>query len=128
MEENKKSGKKWIVYIGIAMTFFVCVGLYLLWGLNDYMEKVPQITPKASLQVTTGQELTVEDMFDIQCKGSYVTKLSIMETDISDAMVSADGQTLYVGSAPGSIRISLLATGEVAETTDAKNTIIVTMK
>ncbi len=128
MEEKKKSSKRWIIYIVIALVIPAGVCLYLLWGLKDYMDKVPDITPKASLQVTTGQELTAEDIFDIQCKGSYVTKLNIEETDIADAVVSADRQTLYVGSVPGSIRVYVVATGEVAESTDSENTIVVTMK
>ncbi len=126
MGESQKSGKRWMVYIGIAIAFFACIGLYLLWGVKDYIDKVPNITPKTFLQVKAGQVLTAEDMFDIQCKGSYVAKLSIEETDISDAAVSADKQTLYVGSGQGSIRIYVVATGEVAESVDAKNTIVVT--
>lgn len=49
MDENKKSGKKWIVYIGIAAMFFACIGLYLLWSVKDYIDKVPDITPKTSV-------------------------------------------------------------------------------
>lgn len=128
MEEKKKNSKKWMIYIGIAVAIPAAVVLYLLWGVKNYLDRVPDITPKASLQVATGQELTAEDIFDIQCKGSYMTKLNIEETDISDALVSADRQTLYVGSVPGSIRVYVVATGEVAESTDSENTIVVTMK
>ena len=125
-----KNKKKWIKGIGIAAVIVLLVlagiGVYLLWGLYDYMAKVPDITPKESVEVKVGQTLSTEDVFDITCKGSYTEKLSIKETDIPDAAVSPDGKELYVGSKPGSICVYISATGEVAEHADEETVIKVT--
>ena len=122
--ENKKKGLKRIgIAVGVVLFVIICIGAYLLWALNDYLAKVPDITPKESVEVAVGQTLTVEDVFDITCKGSYTAKLSIKETDITDASVSGDGKELYVGSRPGTICIYISATGEVAEHADGETVI-----
>lgn len=124
-KKEKKQGKRWIAIISIVLVLMACVGLYLLWGLKDYMDKVPDVTPKESVTVKTGQTLTAEDMFDITCKGDYRVSLSILDSDIPDAKVTGEKQALFVGSSQGTIQVLICATGEVAEMVDAKQTIYV---
>ena len=124
-KQEKKQGKRWIVIISIVLVLIACIVLYLLWGVKDYMDKVPDITPKEKVTVKTGQTLTAEDMFDITCKGDYKVSLNIMDSDIPDAKVTEEKQALFVGSSQGTIRVLICVTGEVAESTDAENTIVV---
>lgn len=124
-KKEKKQGKRWIVIILVLLGLVACIGLYLLWGLKDYMDKVPEITPKESVTVKAGQTVTAEDMFDITCKGDYRVSLSILDSDIPDAKVTEEKQALFVGSSQGTIRVLICVTGEVAESTDAENTIVV---
>lgn len=130
MEENKnkKTCNKWVVVIGAVLLFFACIGLYLVWELKDYIDKVPKITPKESVTVQTGQTLTVDDIFDVECKGEYRMRLTISETEIPDAEISDDKQSVYVGSTPGTIRITAGGSGEVAEWAENENVIVVTQE
>lgn len=129
MEKNKKrvgKGMKVVgIVAGIVVLFFVFIGLYLLWELKEYTDRVPKITPKENVTVKAGQTLFVEDMFEIECKGAYVMKLHIGETDISDAVVSEDKKQLYVGSKAGTIRVVVDGSGEVAEYVDGETVITV---
>ena len=125
--KNKKKLLKGIgIAVGIVLLILAGIGAYLLWALLDYVAKVPDIIPKESVEVSVGQTLTAEDVFDITCKGSYTAKLSIGGTDISDAVASQDGKELYVGSETGSICVCITATGEVAEYAYAETVIKVT--
>lgn len=124
-KKEKRQGKGWIAIISIVLVLIACIGLYLLWGLKDYMDKVPDIIPKESVAVKSGQTLTAEDMFDITCKGDYRVSLSILDSDIPDAKVTEEKQALFVGSSQGTIQVLICVTGEVAETVDAKQTIYV---
>ena len=130
MEKKKKSKKisKWVIVVLIALALLIGAGLYLLWGLKDYMDKVPKITPKETVTVQTGQTLAIEDLFDVECKGEYRLSLSISETEIPDAEISADKQSVYVGSTPGEIRIIAGGSGEVAEYAESENVIVVMEK
>lgn len=104
-----------MVYIGIALAVFLAIGAYLLRGVKDYTDKVPHISPRENTVVAKETVLMAEDLFEIECKGSYHLKLQIRETDIDDATVSEDGKTLYTGSSAGSLRVLVSGTGEVAE-------------
>lgn len=130
MEEKKKSKKisKWVIVVLIALVLLIGASLYLLWALKDYVDKVPKITPKESVTVQTGQTLTVDDIFDVECKGEYHISLNISETEIPDAEISADKQSVYVGSTPGEIRITAGGSGEVAEWAENENMIVVKEK
>jgi hypothetical protein len=117
--------KKWILYIGIALAIFLAIGGYFLWSVKDYTDKVPHITPRQDVTVAKEQMLMVEDLFEIECKGSYSLKLQIRETDIEDATVSEDGKMLYTGSSAGSLRVLVSGTGEVAEHVEAETVLTV---
>lgn len=127
MEEKKKTPKGWMIWLSAFLVILACVGLYLLWGLKDYMDKVPKITPKENVTAKSGQVLTAEDIFDIECKGSYEIKLSVVESDISDAKAGDEKQTIFTGTGKGTIRVLICASGEVAESADAENVVTVEM-
>ncbi len=124
-----KNKKKWIKGIGIVVVtvllILVGIGVYLLWELHDYVSSVPKITPRQSLETRTERIVFIEDMFHITCDCPYEAKLSIIETDISDAEIVNDGQQLYAGSQPGTIRVGITATGDVAEYSSAETVIVV---
>lgn len=117
--------KKWMIYIGIALAIFLAIGGYFLWSVKDYTDKVPHITPRKDIIAEKEQMMMVEDLFEIECKGSYNLKLQIRETDIEDVAVSEDGKTLYTGSGAGSICVLVSGTGEVAEYVEAETVLIV---
>jgi len=55
-----------------------------------------------------------ENDWDVECKGDYRLELAI-DSEIDDARVSEDMQSLYVGSKSGNIRVTISGYGEVAE-------------
>ena len=110
-----------------TIVFFVAVGLFFYCGIKNYVDKVPKITPKSEISVMAGQTMATEDMFAVECKGKYELNLQIIESNIADAKVSDDKQTLYVGSSAGTIKIGVSGYGEVAEPVQEENRITVTL-
>jgi len=92
---------------GIALTIFL--------PLKDYLDETPKITPDPTITVAHGETLSVSDLCQVECKGNYTLSLSITETQIPDAVVSADKQSIYVGSSAGVIIVEIMGRGENAE-------------
>lgn len=122
---NEKRKKKIIFVVSGVVLLFVAIVLFLGFGMKDYVDKVPKITPKNEVSAAAGQTLSIEDIFDVECKGEYELNLSLADTDVFDAKVSDDKQTLYVGSSAGTITVSVTGYGEVAEPVGEENTVTV---
>lgn len=94
----------------------VCV-LICFWGvfsIKNYMDKVPKLTMKELGIVEAGQTLKLSDIVDVACKGEYHLELTI-DSEIADAKVSEDKQSLFVGSDSGTIRVMISGYGGVPE-------------
>ncbi|MDE6624753.1 MAG: hypothetical protein K2K56_00125 [Lachnospiraceae bacterium] len=96
--------------------FVICVFICLLGilSIKNYIDKVPKLTVKELGSVEVGQTLELLDMVNVECKGDYQLALAI-DSEIADAKVSEDKQSLFVGSSPGTIRVTITGYGGGAE-------------
>lgn len=108
------SNKKVVIIVSsIVVVLFgvIALGIYTA---KDYIAKTPKLKMKWVGEVKAGQTLTVQDLVDVECKGDYHLDLDI-DTNIDDAKVSNDKQSLYVGSHSGYIKVVVSGHGSVAE-------------
>ncbi len=121
--------KKIILGVVIAfIAFIVIVGgiaLAVVLPIKDYVDRTPTIVPNTSITAESGDTLSVSDLCTVECKGDYTLSLVILESQVSDAYVSQDGQTLHVGSETGIITISIVGRGDNAESRSEKAQIYV---
>ena len=94
----------------------ILLGLLVLCGISvkGYLDKVPRLTVKGQRIVEAEQTLALSDIVDVECKGDYRLELAI-DSEIDDAKVSEDKQSLFVGSNSGNIRVIISGYGEVTE-------------
>lgn len=111
--------KKIIITVVIALVAVLLslgiLALAIFLPLKNYIDETPKITPNPSITVAHGETLSVSDLCQVECKGNYTLSLSIIETQIPDAAVSTDGQSIYVGSSAGIIIVEIWGRGENAE-------------
>ncbi|MCR5615889.1 MAG: hypothetical protein K6F45_06945 [Saccharofermentans sp.] len=81
----------------IAVLLVLCFG-YIVWSLNDYISKTPEISPKEGVVCVAGEEVGLEEMFDVADKEGqriYIAEVfgedGVFEPGIS---LSEDGQTV----------------------------------
>lgn len=118
-----KKKKIMIIVIIILVVLFgiVAIGIY---AIKDYVAKTPKITMKWIGEVEAGKTLTLQDLVDVECDGDYHLDIAI-NTNIDDAKVSDDKQSLYVGSQSGYIKVVVSGSGRVAEHTSAEGVVYV---
>lgn len=104
--------KKKVLFGILLICLFIC--LFGAFMIKSYIDKVPKITVKELGVVEAGQTLALSDLVDVRGKGDYRLALTI-DSDIVDAKVSEDKQSLFVGSSSGNIRVTIVGYGEVAE-------------
>lgn len=121
--------KKLILGIVIAFTAFIVIvggiALAVVLPIKDYVDRTPTIVPNTSITAESGDTLSVSDLCTVECKGDYTLSLVILESEVSDAYVSQDGQTLHVGSEAGIITVSIVGRGDNAESRSEKAQIYV---
>lgn len=121
--------KKIIITVVIAFAaVFLSLGILALaifLPVKNYLDETPKIAPDPSITVAHGETLSVSDLCQVKCKGNYTLSLSIIETQIPDAAVSADKQSIYVGSSAGVIIVEIMGRGENAESTCVEARILV---
>ncbi len=102
--------------ISVIIAGGILLGLLVLCGISvkGYLDKVPRLTVKGQRIVEAEQTLALSDIVDVECKGDYRLELAI-DSEIDDAKVSEDKQSLFVGSNSGNIRVIISGYGEVAE-------------
>lgn len=102
--------------ISVIIAGGILLGLLVLCGISvkGYLDKVPRLTVKGQRIVEAEQTLALSDIVDVECKGDYRLELA-MDSEIDDAKVSEDKQSLFVGSNSGNIRVIISGYGEVAE-------------
>lgn len=137
MKETKK--KKYGKILWIMMTLLLLAVGVCMAGVIDYLNRVPKISAKESLEVISGETLSVSDLAKITCKGKYTVRLAIAETNVKSAKVlddepklegdgsaqKRDDPALYVGDESGYIRLLIVPQGTVAERVSAYVTIYV---
>lgn len=107
--------KKKCIIIVLCILLFVIVGvLVFVLPIRSYLEHTPKLTTIWTGEAVTEQTIYLKDLVDVECKGDYHLELSI-DTDIEDATVSKDKQSLYVGSKPGYIKITVSGSGDSKE-------------
>lgn len=121
--------KKLILGIVIAFTAFIVIvggiALAVVLPIKDYVDRTPTIVPNTPITAKSGDTLSVSDLCTVECKGDYTISLVILESQVSDAYVSQDGQTLHVGSETGIITVSVVGRGDNAESRSEKAQIYV---
>lgn len=103
--------KKMIIGVVIAGIVVCLLGMV---SIKNYVDRGPKLTVKEIGNVEAGQTLALSDMVDVECKGDYRLAL-VIDSEITDARVSEDKQSLFVGSSSGTIRVMISGYGEVAE-------------
>ena len=133
MQKNGKKKLSWILWsiLGIMLVF----GMACVAGAINYVNRVPEVTARESLEVACGTTLSLNDLAEITCKGKYTVRLAIAETNVNSAKVleeelkvEGDGTNqpvLYVGDEAGYLRLTINAVGSVAEYVSASVTIYV---
>ncbi|MBQ7833556.1 MAG: hypothetical protein IJ336_08280 [Lachnospiraceae bacterium] len=121
--------KKLILGIVIAFTAFIVIvggiALAVVLPIKDYVDRTPTIVPNTPITAESGDTLSVSDLCTVECKGDFTLSLVILESQVSDAYVSQDGQTLHVGSETGIITVSVVGRGDNAESRSEKAQIYV---
>lgn len=98
----------------VLLGLLIIICLLGVLSIKNYIDKVPKLTVKELGIVEAGQTLELSDMVDVECKGDYRLELAI-DSEIVDAKVSEDKQSLFVGSNSGNIRVTITGYGGVAE-------------
>ena len=111
------------------MVIIAAAGLFCIWGVNDYISKVPVITPKDGITCESGDTLALEDMFDLERKDGDTIKICgaawTEEGGGRSAEISEDGQTVtFEGT--GVCEISVFGAGSNHEGRNA--TVSITVK
>lgn len=117
-----KKKKILIVIFTFPAVIFLLGGILItttLFSIKDYLDHVPEVIPNPSITAECGDTLTVSDLCQIECEGNYYPKIYMNDTQIADAMVSEDKQSIYVGSSAGVITVEISASGENAESSGA---------
>ena len=103
-------------------------GLTLVFGLGgtayavyDYVSKCPKIEPKENIVVSQNSIIYPEDVADI----SHYTEARIIaywqdDNSNDDLYPTDDRRGIIIGNRSGVLLVTLRATGEVAESRDAK--------
>ncbi|MBQ9983504.1 MAG: hypothetical protein IJP29_02840 [Lachnospiraceae bacterium] len=118
--------KKIMAVVGVAIVLAI-IFLYVVFYLpiKDYIDKVPEITPKSRLTVEIGDTVEWADLFDVECKGEYTLKLAVQDQYYNVIEMSEDRQSFIVKGKADEVTIYVTARGENAEMVDSSNTITI---
>jgi len=115
MEKARK--KRWGMRIGVGVmaVLAILVGICVM-QLFHYGSRAPKLTVKERLEFPCGTQIPWKELASVECKGSYSLRLMILDTNIPTAKVLEEkDQKLFTGEEAGYVRISIIASGEVAE-------------
>lgn len=119
-----KKRKRSLISVVIAGIIFLGLlgGIAMKW----YIERTPKLTVKGQRIVEAEQTLGLSELVEVECKGDYRVELTI-DSEIDDARVSEDKQSLYVGSSSGNIRVTMTAYGKASEDVSEETVIHVSL-
>ncbi len=119
----KKSVK--IVLFAIAFAIVTAAAVLGL-KMKKYLDEVPVITPKSPVYAEAGETLSITDLADIEnavFSRMYIEWHGVGSSDTSNAEVSDDGQSLFVGNYVGSFDVTIWAKGVNSESRSEKVTV-----
>ncbi len=118
------------VKIVLFLVFFAIAtaAAFLVFKVKKYLDEVPVITPRSPVYAEAGVTLSITDLADIEKArisgiDKHIEWHSVGSNDTSNAEVSGDGQSLFVGDYTGSFYVINLATGVNAEHRSEKVTV-----
>lgn len=112
--------------ISVVITGIIFGGLLGGIAMKWYIERTPKLTVKGQRIVEAEQTLGLSELVEVECKGDYRVELTI-DSEIDDARVSEDKQSLYVGSSSGNIRVTITAYGKASEAVSEETVIHVSL-
>lgn len=121
---NKKKRNITIAIIAAVVVFILIGGI--LFCIKEYTARTPKLNMRWIGAVEAEQTINLQDLVDVECKGDYYLEMSI-NTEISDAKVSEDGQSLYVGNNSGYITVTISGYGSVPDIVSEETIIFVTL-
>ncbi|MDE7303820.1 MAG: hypothetical protein K2N60_10940 [Oscillospiraceae bacterium] len=120
--------KKSVKIILFAVAFAIVTATAVLGlAVKKYLDEVPVIAPKSPVYAEIGSTISIADLADIE--RSMSSRIGSIEwhiageSDITNAKVSDDGQSLFVGDYPGSFDVTVHAVGENSESRTEKVTV-----
>lgn len=116
-----------IISLAVILLLGIIALVTIILPLKDYTDRTPDITPNTSVTAECGETLLVSELCTVECKGNYTLDLFIIESQVPDAYVNQDKQSIYVGSSAGIITVSINGRGDNAESRAEKMQIYVNM-
>lgn len=120
--------KKSVKIILFAVAFAIVTAAAVLGlAVKKYLDEVPIITPKSPVYAKIGSTISIADLADIEW--SVSSRISSIEWqavgagDTTNAKVSDDGQSLFVGDYSGAFDVTIHATGKNSESRSEKVTV-----
>ena len=99
-----------IVFILVIIASICFVGVY------GYTSNVPKLTLKnKTVDVPSGITCIASEMVDVKCRGDYELRISILDTNIPTAEVTADKSSIYAGDTSGYVHIEIIGVGKKSE-------------
>ncbi|MBR4345388.1 MAG: hypothetical protein IKP75_00400 [Oscillospiraceae bacterium] len=118
----KKAIKTVLIILAVLMAVGAAV---IIYGVTDYMNRVPVITPYENITVNTGETLTIDRLAKVE----KAVQMSIYQTSEGlpgDAAIAPDNLSIYVGEEPCTIKVYVSATGSNSESREEAVVITVT--
>lgn len=120
--------RRYVKIILLAAAFVIAAAAVILGlAVKKYLDEVPVITPKSPVYAEIGSTLSITDLADIERSESCGIGLIEWRTggsgDKTDAEVSSDGQTLFVGNYSGAFDVTVHAVGKNSESRSEKVTV-----
>lgn len=117
-----------LITVSVIAVLVVLFSGYAIWSINDYISKTPVITPKEGVVCTAGEEVRIDEMFDIVDKnGQYIGICGVVDSDGAEngASISEDEQTVIFGKS-GTYTVYCMCEGSNHELRNSET--IVTVK
>lgn len=116
-----------ITFSVIAVLVVLFAG-YTVWSINDYISKTPEISPKEGVVCEAGEEIKLEEMFEVVDKdGQTIGICGVAYSDGGEAAVSiSEDKQSVVFDKSGSYMVYCIGEGSNHELRSAET--IVTVK
>ena len=111
---NKKKIVK--IVIGILCLIVVLVCVFLICGAVDYVNSVPEITPKENVSVASGSTIRPRDVADITDNAEVIrfTRAHWKDNE-SPSGLEVTNDAIIITEGTGILVIGIYAVGDVAE-------------
>ena len=86
-----------LITVSVIAALLVLLAGYTVWSINDYISKTPEITPKEGVSCVTGEEVGIEEMFDIVDKNGQtagISGITCSDGEEAGASISGDEQAV----------------------------------